>query len=587
VKTSASKVHERQQQYVQTLTDTPVGAEMIAAEAFVESIRKLGYKSAATAADEIIDNSIEAGAENVHVAFGFGPKSENKPNEIAFLDDGYGMVPGMVAAAARWGGTHRHGSRDLFGRFGFGLPSASVSQGRAFSVYSRVDDGDFYAVTVDVEGIVKGEYTKNGRVIMPAARPQGLPDWVIAYASKHFPGGVGGISTVVVWHKFDVLTWTTTTGLETNFLQHFGMVYRGFLRSTGIVVNGKKVEPIDPLFTTEGFRFFDYDEDRAEAYPSLQIELKDDAGKLVGVVKVRFAYMPPGFMSKDKSKDATLKNGNPRAAIRRENNGLIFTRHGRQIDVISRSDVYNFQNNDRYVGVEVDFPASLDDEFGITTAKQQVTLSSRMVDLLRKNNVHTALGAMRRRYEEEAGTLRAARAEGANGGPRTSETVMEEVSTIMRQKPMSEEQEKQAQENMEREIEKIAREAGLPQELVAEQKEREALVHPYKVLTERMVDGPFYRVEQRGGQLVIILNTSHRFFTDVYSTLEGVEGLRVRAALELLIFVLGQCELEATTDGRIWYQSERVDWSRKLNAVLTKLEEHMDVIAQEPEVEAP
>ena len=580
MQTTADIAHNRQQKYVDGLTDVDSGAEMIAAEAFVQSIRKLGYKSAATAANEIIDNSIEAGAENVHVAFGFGVASDQQPNTIAFLDDGYGMVPGMVSASARWGGTDRHGSRELFGRFGFGLPSASVSQGRAFTVYSRVDAGDFHAVTVDVEAIVKGAYTKtNGRVVMPPAERTALPSWVVDYADTHFPNGVAAIRTVVLWTKFDVLTWKTATSLETNLLQHFGLVYRGFLRKTRIAVAGKRVEPIDPLFTTEGYRFFALDDDRAEPQPSLSFDVKDDAGTVAGAVGVRYSYMPPTFLAKDKTKKAQGRNANPRALIRRENNGLIFTRHGRQIDVVPRSELHTFTNNDRYIGVEIDFPATLDDDFGITTAKQQVTMSARVIDLLKRHNVGPAINQMATRYNEEDKGFQVSQIEGKNGS-RTSEVVMEEVATILPHKPMQQEQSCIAKENLERDIEKVAKETELPTEVIAQQRAQEAETRPFKVELERMVEGPFYRAEQRGGQLVIVINKAHRFFTDVYASLQGHEGLRVRAALELLLFVLGQSEIETTTDGRIWYQSERIDWSRKLNAALTKLEEHIDVMSE-------
>ena len=581
IKTNADLAHERQQRYVDQLSDLGTGAEMIAPEAFVQSIRKLGYKSAATAADEIVDNAIEAGANNVHVAFGYENVAGNQPDAIAFLDDGYGMVPGMVAAAARWGGTDRHGSRELFGRFGFGLPSASVSQGRQFSVHSRVDDGHLYAVTIDVEEIVRGMYTRkeDGRVVMPTATPQALPRWITDYADKNFPNGADGVRTVVVWRKFDVLTWKTATHLETNLLQHLGLVYRGFLRTTRIMINGKRVDPIDPLFLTEGYRFYDIDDDRAEAQPELAIEVKDDDSGRSGIVRVRFSYMPPTFLSKDKTKKAQGANRNPRAAIRAENNGLIFTRHGRQIDVVPRSELHTFTTNDRYIGVEIDFPASLDDEFGITTAKQQVTMSTRVIELLKQNRVGPAISRMAARYNEEEKGFQIAGAEGQNGR-RTSEVVMKEVAAILPHKPVSEEQHRAARQNLQREIDKVARTADLPAEVVAEQKERETESRPFKVELERMVEGPFYRAEQRGGQLVITINKAHRFFTDVYATLQGHEGTRVRAALELLLFVLGQCEVEAATDGRIWYQSERIEWSRKLSAALIKLEEHIDVMSE-------
>ncbi len=42
-------------------------------------------------------------------------------------DDGHGMVKDMLSVAVTWGGTHRQGSRKGFGKYGYGLPSASLS----------------------------------------------------------------------------------------------------------------------------------------------------------------------------------------------------------------------------------------------------------------------------------------------------------------------------------------------------------------------------------------------------------------------------------------------------------------------------
>lgn len=60
-----------------------------------------------------------------------------------------------------------------------------------------------------------------------------------------------------------------------------------------------------------------------------------------------------------------------------------------------------------------------------------------------------------------------------------------------------------------------------------------------------------------------------------------------RAPLELLLFVLGQCELDADTNGRMWYHSERIEWSKRLNAALTLLEDHIDLVVDEPDIESP
>ena len=133
---------------------------------------------------------------------------------------------------------------------------------------------------------------------------------------------------------------------------------------------------MDPLFLTEGARFYDLDEDRAEAVEPITFEVRDkDSRESNGTVRVRFAVMPPTFARVDKTKDARGKNANERFPILVSHNGLVVLRAGRQIDVVRAGLPTTFGNNDRYIGVEVDFPPALDEYFGVTTHKQQITLS--------------------------------------------------------------------------------------------------------------------------------------------------------------------------------------------------------------------
>src|SRR4051794_35430103 len=105
----SDKVHQHQQDYVEDLKQKGLWGGLTVAQAFVESIRDLGYRNTATATNELIDNAGEAGAENVHVAFGYTGKSR-KPSSLVTIDDGVGMVPDMIRASVVWGGTDRHGS---------------------------------------------------------------------------------------------------------------------------------------------------------------------------------------------------------------------------------------------------------------------------------------------------------------------------------------------------------------------------------------------------------------------------------------------------------------------------------------------
>ena len=186
----------------------------------------------------------------------------------------------------------------------------------------------------------------------------------------------------------------TGHALEGRLLPALGMTYRNFLRGATITVNGTDVEPVDPLFATPGHRFYDLDEDRAVPLPPLTIDVKDTRGP-GGRINVRFAWLPPTFARVPG--DKLNKNGrnNERFAVMKATNGIIIMRNGRQIDVVNRVPWTTFQNNDRYIKVEIDFPAGLDEEFSVTTSKQQITLSERMWDILKKEGVYNAIKGMR------------------------------------------------------------------------------------------------------------------------------------------------------------------------------------------------
>src|SRR5437870_3686769 len=117
-----------------------------------ETMRSVRYADEAHAAGDIIDNAIEAGASEAHVVFRTrGAAIE----EIAFLDNASGIAEEFLPHATKWGGSSNDGRRNTFGRFGFGLPSASVNRGRRFDVISRTDsDSAFLGVTVDLDNLV-------------------------------------------------------------------------------------------------------------------------------------------------------------------------------------------------------------------------------------------------------------------------------------------------------------------------------------------------------------------------------------------------------------------------------------------------
>ncbi len=549
---------------------------LMVAGAFARGMRSIGYKNTGTAIDELIDNSIQGEASNVHVVFGFG-RDPNKPSAIAVVDDGHGIPATMARLAVMWGGTHREDSRSGFGRFGFGLPSASVSQGRRFTVYSQVEGEPLLGITVDLDDIGEGKYTDaSGRVQVPQPKAAVLPDFVRAYIKntikQQFTHG-----TVVVIEKLDNLTWKTTSHLQRNLLEHFGVMYRNYLRQVKLWVQGEPVYAVDPLFITPGFRHYviENDPDRAEPLPPLEFEVKNpDTDESLGIVKVRFAYMPPTFLRMPEAKlNPRAKRNNARLKIRSDNNGLIVLRNGRQIDVLTRGGGWLLVNNDdRYCGMEVDFPAALDEELSITTSKQQVTLSDRLWNILKEQGVLKALRDMRGRYDREKKLIETTQDNGETpDAKRASELAMEDAERFKTEKPSGDpvKRAKKAEENLNQEAQRRAQEAGLPFEPVKRELEVETKGHPYKVHLIEAPGGWFFEVKQLGGQKALFLNTAHRFFTDVHGAPDVTP--RLRAALETLLFVIGDCELDASDDRQDFYQAERMLWSTRLNTALSRL----------------
>lgn len=369
---------------------------LVVARSFLRSSRRSGYVSSATALSELVDNSLEAGAKNIHIVFGFGDSS-SKPDALAVIDDGHGMEPLMLRVALLWGATHREDSRVGFGRFGFGLPAASVSQGRHVSVYSRAPGGRLYGV----ELAVNEDAASTAGVSSPHA--QELPPWLEAYCRRMRLSVTRGVGhgTVVVIRDLDGLTWRTAVALERNLDRAIGLTYRNFLRRVRMFIQGTRIEPIDPLFLTEGARYRDLDTDRAQAipWPDVHVE-RPHAGHYPGV-RVRAAYFPPTFPRIDKAREATGLNANERFAVMKENRGLVIMRMGRQIDVVTSGLWTQFQNNDRYWALELDFPAELDEELSVTANKQAVSLSARVVEALRDAEIPRLIDVLRERYKRD------------------------------------------------------------------------------------------------------------------------------------------------------------------------------------------
>ena len=576
---------ERQERYVAE-QDARGENALIVEGAFVRGIRDLGYQNTPRAIDELIDNSVQARASKVHVWF--GSRGANVTS-YAVIDDGFGMIPKMLTYAAKWGGTDREGDRKGLGRYGYGLPSSCVSQGKRFRIFSRVEGGPLMCVSVDLENLRAGE---EGRILAPEPEEATFPTEVAAYIESAF--GTFAHGTVVLVDKLDRLTWSRKEALKKHLLEHVGLIYRNYLPDRNFIVGGTEVEPTDPLFLTPGARHMNVDEEKAIPYEPMSIVMKTISGEKA-VVGVRVALLPLRFGYVDKTTTLRTKAMNGRMHVMGEHEGLIVLRMGRQMEVVTRHPwgaaedeseegssgsrrASSWRAEDRYWQIELDFPAELDEKFSVTTSKQSVRLNDSVWDALEEAGIQRLISDMKKRSKEE-GALIKTRAERDSEEKRASEQAMENAAEFKGTRSTVE-QNAAAERHDERvvvEARQRVDQTGLPFEEVKVKLQEELVRRPFLICEEANVGAPFYRPEGVGSQIRVYLNTTHPFFTDLYAGSQSTP--ETRSALEVMLFVMAGEEVNAMDRRLEFYERERSRWSDELRTSLRELTRVLPAVA--------
>jgi len=565
---------------------------MVFADAFLRGIRDLGYKSPATASDEIVDNSTQSNATTIEVVFGFkDPKRQGQPDMIAIVDDGHGMIPQMIRFAVMWGGTHRENDRTGFGRYGYGLPSSAVSLAKRYSVYSKGAEGEWHAVTIDLDDLA-ARAANHQDVEVPPYRREDPPQWINQTTSELETDKIRH-GTVVVLEELDRLPggWVQTATLKKKLLSHFGVVYRHLLPNPRIFVAGEEVQAVDPLFLMENGRFYDETSIMAEPIEVNSVQVDTPSGKQ-GFVRIRASFLPPNFQAVDPLTQTRNAKPNSRFSVMKEYHGLLVCRARRQVDCIQPPWV-TFVNYDRNIKIELDFDPELDEFFGITTSKQQITLAESMWDRLDAAGIRVLILDLRRKFRDELAALEERIHKKANEGelPRPSEQAMEASEKVI-PKPVSPSPEKVAKANQQltTAAEKASEKTGKPVEESLREVQMQTQSRPYKIEFQAIPEGPFYRPERLGVQKRLVINTSHHFYTDLYDA-PNVQPA-TQSALEVLLFALADSELNSEGQFELFYKNARQDWSMRLNAALAKLDpqgagwDHTSALIEENEVAA-
>ena len=118
---------------------------------FIQATRDSGYKNTPSAVAELVDNAVQANATEIQIQITDSGSQPDMPFVVEISDNGCGMTPGTLRKALRFGGSTRFGKRDGMGRFGMGLPNASLSQSRRVEVMTWTGPSRVITSYLDVD----------------------------------------------------------------------------------------------------------------------------------------------------------------------------------------------------------------------------------------------------------------------------------------------------------------------------------------------------------------------------------------------------------------------------------------------------
>jgi len=234
--------------------DSP--AQLLSGAQTVDSLRDSGYTTTERAVAELIDNSYEAGANNVilvivqkYAKHGHNAKRPSRRAiEMYVADDGDGMDGRTLNHGLAFGAGTRTGRRGI-GRFGMGLPQASVSQARRFDAWSWQESyGQALHTRVDLDAIRESNTMSvpwpkpateswsppppASEFIAPADGPGlQIPPFLLedGVIDEVLHGEGANHGTIVGWSKLDRTSWTTAAKVASHVAFFLGRTYRRFL----------------------------------------------------------------------------------------------------------------------------------------------------------------------------------------------------------------------------------------------------------------------------------------------------------------------------------------------------------------------
>ncbi len=591
-----------------------MGASIVDIRNMGDALRNTGYKNIESAVAEIIDNSVEANAKNIFIVLreGIATSGRKVVTEIGFLDNGEGMSIDVLGSCLGIGASTRQARKGM-GRFGVGLPQASLYACPEIEVYSWQDGiENAYKVYLDIKKIKDGIQTE----IEDPVR-ENIPTPYAEYLSyktilENYDFTQSG--TLVIWKKCDRINPKTrgplTERLEFSLGQKFRYFIHDGISKIKIVCDENPdaaidVAPNDPLFLMDDNCVLCHPDDPKHVYKKGQkigleapFELYTAKGTGTGEVEIPVKYInktgnivtAPVLVRfsivKDKFYDETAfpKGSNPgnyalgKHAAKME--GISVIRARREID-FRRFDFYNVINEPqhRWWGCEIIFDPELDEAFGVANNKQYVELKKVDVEDLDPEEIDvppvwdqladTIISTIKAMYAQNEETRSNTRTFDNNSSPSTD--IINTVENDPATSDLNDEDEEDEEKPSAEEVAETGKEElkGLGYENPTDEQGTAFINNSVNfVYQDKGERSPAFDYKPVLKTTVITINTSHKFYTSFLSKIYS--NAEVKTTFEL--FLASFLQSVRKTDA---YQSVENDrlmtaWYLRLNNYISE-----------------
>jgi hypothetical protein len=598
----------------------------------VKAMRDSGYKNIAYALAELIDNSIQAGATHVEVLLAeryerVVEREKRRIYQIGVMDNGGGMTADVLRMALQFGNGTRLNNRDRtgMGRFGMGLPSASISQCRRVEVWTWQGDitRPFYTY-LDLDDI---ENQRTREIPIPQIRA--IPKIWLDMSETTSGTDAKGSGTLVVWSNIDRSNWVTSKAIIMNSEFVVGRMYRYFLFHNKVRITLRNFE-VEVPDQTQQMRWIYHEEMKNEynhyaMQPNDPLHLMPYHG-LAAPWNAKALFEPYGdkfeqiveipdndgvaqrvrvltTIARKEAREGDLAGARDYGKHVAKNMGISIVRAGRELEM-DEGLLIQHDPVERWWGMEIQFAPALDEVFGVTNNKQTAvklrealshkTPSDRQAFYNDINDEYTPLKPLLRVIDATLTRVRAALKDQKTGErtrvAREPESVSYATKAILNRSAEGHPAPSDAKTQKDdvsrvREITGVLTGQGMPAP-DAQKTATEIVTKKRRVLIdERRLDSSMmFSVRDLEGVLYITINTDHPMHMYLYEMIDAEKRTpvndkerlnRARIALQMLLFSWARMEDESIGNSNRASELRRIreEWGDMTRSFLETLDE--------------